>query len=575
MDTNTSRTRFALASLMGAMLLSQACDRPKENLPNGSSGDILIDQIGYEPGTEKLALLTTDSERFVVTTLEGDVVFEGETSGPQYWDLSGDTVRIADFSALVTPGTYRISVPGKALSAPFEIGNHLYRNLADAALKSYYYARCGTDIPETYGGKWHWKGGHPDTLVLVHASAADQHRPEGTSISSPGGWYDAGDYGKYIVNSSITTWTLLMSAALNREYHQQQNLNIPESEDEVPDILNEALVNLNWMMTMQDSNDGGLYHKLTTKAFDGFIMPDATTAQRYVVQKSTPASLDFAATLARASRLLEQNGMTDLAGQMQARAQNAWSWAEEHPEKYYRQPEDFSTGAYADTSLVDEWFWAASELYLSTGDEKYKEKLMGLYTPPVTPKWDVVNALGVISLLTSDRRGEFREYERDFLAYVDGMLRKERSNPYRISTDSFAWGSNSDIANDGMLKLVAFFLTGDAAYAGSARNDLHYLLGRNATGYCFVTGYGSKSPRHPHNRIMAADGVDEPIPGFLVGGPNTVVLTDCEPENVVRSNFPAASYTDTQCSYSTNETAINWNAPLVFLSSGLSRLQTH
>jgi endoglucanase len=126
-----------------------------------------------------------------------------------------------------------------------------------------------------------------------------------------------------------------------------------------------------------------------------------------------------------------------------------------------------------------------------------------------------------------------------------------------------------------MLKLVAFFLTGDAAYAASARNDLHYLLGRNATGYCFVTGYGSKSPRHPHNRIMAADGVDEPIPGFLVGGPNTVVLTDCEPENVVRSNFPAASYTDTQCSYSTNETAINWNAPLVFLSSGISSLRTN
>ncbi len=572
MKPDTARSCFALASLLGALLLSNACGHPPEPLPNGLSGDILINQIGYEQGTVKQALLRTDSEIFEVITPEGTVVFKGEPSGPLFWDLSGDTVRIADFSAVDTPGTYRISVPGKGISAPFEIGRNLYGNLADAALKSYYYARCGEDIPETFGGKWHWKGGHPDTLVLVHASAADLHRPEGTPISAPGGWYDAGDYGKYIVNSSITTYTLLMSAALHQDYHQQQRLNIPESSDEVPDILNEALVNLNWMMTMQDPNDGGLYHKLTTKAFDGFIMPEATSAQRYVVQKSTPAALDFAATMAAASRVMEQHGMNDLAGEMKDRASRAWSWAEDHPDVFYRQPEDFSTGAYPDTSLVDERFWAASELYLLTGDKKYREKLMGLYRPPITPKWDVVNALGVLSLLTSERRGEFVEMERDFLAYADEMLQREKSNAYRISMPSFAWGSNSDVANDGMLKLVAYYLTGDAAYAASARNDLHYLLGRNATGYCFVTGFGSKSPMQPHNRIMSADGVEEPIPGYVVGGPNTIVLTDCEPENVIRSNYPAASYTDTQCSYSTNETAINWNAPLVFLSTGLSML---
>jgi endoglucanase len=159
--------------------------------------------------------------------------------------------------------------------------------------------------------------------------------------------------------------------------------------------------------------------------------------------------------------------------------------------------------------------------------------------------------------------------ERDYLAYVDEMLTKEQACPYLISTDKFVWGSNSDVANDGMLKLVAYQLTGDQKYVASAQNDLDYLLGRNTTGYSFLTGYGDKTPMHPHNRIMAADGVAEPHPGYLAGGPNLSVLTDCDPEEVVRSPFPAASYTDTQCSYSTNETAINWNAPLVFLLSGL------
>ena len=135
--------------------------------------------------------------------------------------------------------------------------------------------------------------------------------------------------------------------------------------------------------------------------------------------------------------------------------------------------------------------------------------------------------------------------------------------------EEFAWGSNSDVGNDGMLKIIAYDLTADQRYLKAAQNDLDYLLGRNTTGYCFVTGFGSQSPLKPHNRIMAADGIEAPIPGYIAGGPNTIVPNDCEPEIVDRSTFPAASYADVQCSYSTNETAINWNAPLVFLSSGL------
>lgn len=566
------RATFMLAVILGAALLSNACNQVRKDFSSAYANDILINQIGYEAGTQKQALLRIAANAFSLINQEGVVVFEGKTTAPKFWDLSGDTVRIADFSKFDKPGTYRLLVRENIVSHPFEIGEKLYSRLADAALKSYYYARCGEDILEPYGGKWHWQGGHPDTNVVVHTSAADKYRPEGTPITSHGGWYDAGDYGKYIVNSSITTWTLLLSAGLNGEYHEGQDLNIPESENEIPDVVDEALVNLKWMMTMQDPNDGGTYHKLSTKDFDGFLMPEETSKQRYVVQKSTPAALDFAATMAAASRILEEYGITDLADQMKASAIKSWLWAEKHPEVYYIQPEDISTGAYKDTSLVDEWFWASSELYLLTGEKKYKEILLDTYQGPVTPKWDVVNSLGVISLLTSGKREEFQDLEQDFLAYADGMLQKEKSSSYLISTDAFAWGSNSDVANEGMLKLVAFLLTKDSAYGSSARNDLHYILGRNATGYCFVTGYGSKSPLHPHNRIMAADGIEAPIPGYIVGGPNTIVLTDCEPEDIERSPYPAASYTDTQCSYSTNETAINWNAPLVFLSSGINIL---
>ncbi|MEQ9310196.1 MAG: glycoside hydrolase family 9 protein [Balneolaceae bacterium] len=562
----------SLSFLIAILFLIVSCTS-NNSVTSSFSNDILLNQIGYPTNAQKKALIRSESSGFEIKNSKGEIVYSGKLSDPSYWELSGDEVSIADFSELTEDGEYILCISDNECSAPFEIGSSLYSDLADAALKSYYYSRVGIDIEEEFGGKWNWEAGHPDTSVMIHASAADGNRPEGITLASQGGWYDAGDYGKYIVNSSITTWTILQSFALNTEFHQNQNLNIPESGNDMPDILDEALVNLKWMMTMQDPNDGALYHKLTTKNFDSFIMPNETTAQRYFLQKSTSATLDFASTMAAASRIYQKQGVSDLAKKMQEQAQMAWNWAIQNPEVYYNQPEDVSTGAYPDTSLVDEWFWASAELYLLTGENKYKDKMMENYQDPITPKWDVVNALGVVSILTSDKRSEFNSMEEDFIAYVDYMLEKEAKSPYLISMDQFAWGSNSDVANDGMLKLVAYQLTGDRKYVVSAQNDLHYILGRNATGFSFVTGFGDKTPIDQHNRIMGADGITEPMPGYISGGPNTIVLTDCEAQGVVRSEFPAASYTDTQCSYSTNETAINWNAPLVFLASGLEFIE--
>ena len=557
------------AFLLLAIFITACSEKATQTLP-APSVDILINQVGYPTESSKKALIRVKAESFQIKDLKGNTVYNSDVSDARYWDLSGDSVRVADFSAFNKRGEFVLCVSDSLCSYPFKIDDEPYKDLADASLKSYYYARCSFAIDEQYGGIWHRPAGHPDTLVMIHESAADKKRPQGSIISSPGGWYDAGDYGKYIVNSSITTWTLLQSMVINKQFHSDQDLNIPESNNETPDILDEALINLSWMMTMQDPNDGGVYHKLTTKRFDDFIMPHETNKQRYVVQKSTSAALDYAATIATASRVIRKYEKQELADKMMESAIKAWEWARNNPDDFYIQPDDISTGAYPDTTYVDERFWAASELYLLSGEDEYKKVLLEEYSKPITPKWDVVHALGVISLLTSDRRDEFGQIESDFIDYVNNMLEKEKKSPYLISMDVFAWGSNSDVANDGMLKLVAYHLSGDDKYVTSAQNDLDYLLGRNATGFSFVTGFGSKTPMNQHNRIMAADGVDEPIPGYISGGPNTIVLNDCESENVVRSEYPAASFTDTQCSYSTNETAINWNAPLVFLASGMN-----
>ncbi|TLX72567.1 cellulase [Labilibacter sediminis] len=549
------------------MLWSCCSSKPKEYVV---SEDILINQVAYPVQGNKYALLRLDASDFSLNDADGNIVFKGKTGPWKKWDLSGDSTRIADFSKFSTAGEYSIVVNDTLCSYPVVISERPYDSVGKAALKAFYYNRSNMEIEEKYGKEWSRKGGHSDTVVYIHKSAASASRPEGSVISSSGGWYDAGDYNKYIVNSGITTYTLMLSYFLNPEYHHNLNVSIPESENDIPDILDEVLCNLNWMLTMQDFKDGGVYHKLTTKNFDGFIMPDQVTAKRYMVGKSTSAALDFAATMAFASRIFKDvNGQQKIASQFKERAQLAWEWAKLNPNNYFLNPSDITTGEYKDTSLVDEWFWAASELYLTTGNADYKEVLVRNKEKVNTPKWDVVNTLGFISLITSDKAEEFVSLQEEYLDFVNLLLLQDQQSAYSVSVGEMAWGSNSDVANQGVLKQVGYNLTQDEKYQRSAQNDLDYLLGRNATAYCFVTGFGNKTPMNIHHRPSGADGVDKPVPGFLVGGPNIIVLNDCGDE-VQRSLFPAKSYIDMQCSFSTNEIAINWNAPLVLLASSIN-----
>ncbi len=551
--------------------VSNAQGNPISGTPIDFQDQILFNQVGYPTEGPKVALLRAKTDIFeVVDAQTGKVVFTGKSGALAFWDLSGDSVRTADFSKVNTPGKYRICLNNKSLcSGVFEIGDGVYSEIAKASLKSFYLIRSGMEITEEFGGKYARPAGHPDTAVLVHASAASDKRPEGFTISSPGGWYDAGDYNKYIVNSSITTYTLLLFCQMYPEYVKNFAVNIPESNNRIPDVLDELLFNLKWMLTMQDPNDGGVYHKLTNKNFDAFVMPDKATAPRYVVYKSTAASLDFAATMAMAYRILSQSTAPEikqLGINCLEQAKKAYAWAKANPAIYYKNPKDIATGEYDDRELADEFLWAATELGLAMNDfSEIKSKDIAAQKKLVQ-SWDYTGPLAIISLSLSDnpKAAAYRkEAQKALLSYADILVSKAESSPYRLSLDFFKWGSTSDVANMALIKLVANRISKDQKYLNSVQGDVDYLLGRNATGYCFVTGFGDKQVMNLHHRPSGADGIKEPYPGLLSGGPNTVTFADCPDLN--RSKLPAISFVDHECSYSTNESAINWNAPLVFI----------
>jgi endoglucanase len=425
-------------------------------------------------------------------------------------------------------------------------------------------------------------------VVLVHGSAASAARPDGTKLSSPRGWYDAGDYNKYVVNSGISTYTLLLIAEQFPKYADALRLDIPESGNGLPDVLNEALWNLRWMLTMQDPSDGGVYHKLTNAQFDAFIAPDKAVTPRYVVQKSTAAALDFAAVMAHASLVVRRypRVLPGLSDSLTRAALAAWGWARQHPDSLYDQAKlnalykpAIATGTYGDRSVSDERRWAAAELALATKQDSFLVAVPPVADEPATvPTWNSVGTLALISL--ADHRRELSSAV-DTAKITSALLTLARSlrtaadtSPYGVAMSrrqDFAWGSNAVAANQGLVLVQAARLTRDTSYLRAALANLDYVLGRNATGYSFVTGYGVKTPQAPHHRPSASDTVAAPVPGLLVGGPNPGQQDHCPG---YPSNLPALSYVDAQCAYAANEVAINWNAPLSYLAAAVDVMYT-
>jgi endoglucanase len=542
---------------------------------------IKVNQIGFLPESSKLALVPEGSAtQFKVIQAGTDIeIFSGELSAAARWEPANESVKLADFSSVKAPGDYRIRVEGFPDSHPFTIADDVYQPLLAASIKAFYFNRSGAELLTEHAGKFARPLGHPDTQVLVHPSAATAARPAGTVISSPKGWYDAGDYNKYIVNSGISTYTLLAAYEHYPSLFANQNLAIPESGNSRPDLLDEILWNLDWMLTMQDPNDGGVYHKLTNKNFDGTVMPDAARAERYVVQKSTSAALNFAAVMATASRVFAASDEA-LSTQMITAAKSAWDWAVQNPAVFYDQTKvnDIKTGEYGDRTLSDEFAWAAAELYITTKDDFYYSEFKPTETTNTVPSWGDVRGLAWVSLahhrdqLTAAADKTLIATRVETLA--NSLLSVWNLSAYKTTmhNSNFVWGSNSVVLNQAMMLIQAYRLNGNSELLKAAQSQLDYVLGRNAVDTSFVTGFGEKHTLHPHHRPSEADGIAEPIPGFVAGGaqPGQQDKGDCPVP--YSSTVTAKSYLDHYCSYASNEIAINWNAPLVYVSAAIQAL---
>jgi endoglucanase len=551
------------------LLFNVSCKEAVPTIADTFSTQIRLNQIGYYPDAVKKAVVVTELENgkfSIVDSHSGDTVFSGELSEPLNWEMAGELVRIADFSEITETGSYHIYIKDVGFSFPFEIKEHVLLPVFQGSIKALYFQRAGMALDEKHASQWNRALGHPDDSVLYHPSSGKQSG----ILNSPKGWFDAGDFNKYVVNASFPLGQFFLLEEQYPNSVADGDLNIPESGNAISDYLDELKYEMDWVLTMQDE-DGGMFHKLTTKNFEGMVMPHEATSQRYIVGKGTAASLDFAAAAAQAARVFMPYDSI-YAEKCLLAAKKAYSWSVSNPEVTFVNPEDISTGQYGDTNFDDEFFWAGAQLYVTTTDTTYlrqlnKDKIDFTYSPG--DGWTkFMRFMGIFTLLENRSLVPdelYDELSEGILNTADALTERTKKNDYFQCVDDFQWGSNSDVLNTAMIIAQAYRLENKPEYLTAVRQAADYVLGTNALGYSFVTGFGDNPPMFIHHRQSAADGIVAPVPGLLSGGPNDdkqdIAAGVIYPENVA----PMKSWVDHEDSYASNEICLNWNSPLTYI----------
>lgn len=574
---------------------------------------IRLNQLGFfEDGPKRATILSLSKAplHFQLKAANGAVLGEGETEPRPTDPTSGYPVHVADFSALTIPGTgYRLEVEGKE-SHPFAIGADGYQRLAVDALSWFYPQRSGIAIDGAIAGAAYARpAGHVgqapnrgDTAVrcltgdVASTLYGDDWQCSGERDVS-GGWYDAGDHGKYVVNGGIAAAQLMASfewatvyGAKDAALLQDGYARIPEHGNGVPDILDEVRWELEFLVKMivpdGEPYAGMAYHKVHDIAWTDLpTLPHLDPQARVLHRPSTAATLNVAATAAQGARLFKPYD-PDFAGRLLDIARSTYAAARQTPDLYAPSSDGQQGGGdYSDTDVSDEFYWAAAELFITTGDAAYVKDLHA------SPHWDapVFDANGFtwqsVAAFARLQLGLFAEalpgkdidmIRRSIVDAADDyrvLQRREAfGHVYRPKGDLYGWGSNHLALQNLLVLAAAHDLTGERSYLQAVREGVDYILGRNALDLSYITGYGTVFSRNQHSRWYAHQldaSLPSPPAGSLAGGPNAT-LVDPVAKEKLKGCIGQTCYIDDIGSWGTNEITINWNAALVQVTSFLS-----
>lgn len=530
---------------------------------------IFWNQAGYLPDGAKGAVSTIPTKTFTLVSETGETCYQGNAVYFGEDMYSRDQVYQMNFSDFTQVGKYHIVLENGEQSGDFEIAENVYDAVEKSLLKAYYYLRCGTALEEKYAGVYQHAKCHDREAVLW-----EDHT---VSLEVTGGWHDAGDYGRYVTAGACALGHLLYAYKLFPEAFAL-SVDIPESGNGVPDLLNECRWELEWMLKMQ-REDGAVFHKVTTAEHAPFIMPECDREALYVFAVSSMATADFCGACALAAEIYRTFDAA-FADRLAEAARQAYNFLEMHSEMIaFHNPVGNNTGEYDEEKDDDNRFWAAAQMYALTGEQKYRTALENLYhsgTIDTTALgYGEIGGLGALAYLFGGQERQEdalgQELQQHFLAAAGHLAELSDQCGYKAAMEpwNYSWGSNMNLLKHGMLFAMADRLEGKRKYYPYAQAQWDYLFGVNALGYSYVTGVGTHCVNAPHYRPSCADGIEKSVPGLVSGGPNGEPSDPDAIRKLAKGTPPMKCFVDDADCYSMNEVTIYWNSTAVFLGGYL------
>lgn len=512
----------------------------------GGADIVRLNQIGFKPSDKKIAYVKVNQngQKFSVLDSNKKVVKTGKLGKPVRDELAFEYVAPADFSSIKECGTYTVKV-GDAESFAFVIDENPYKDMVQDALRFYTLSRCGTEVMDSLYG-------HP-ACHTGNATIVENLK----KVKVLGGWHDAGDYGRYVSTAAKTVADLLFA--------------YEKFGDSIEfDILDEVKYELDWMLQMQKDN-GSVYHKITCASFPAFVMPELETETLFLSNPSTTATGDFAGTLALASVYYAESDPS-YAEKLLSAAKKAWAYLEENPNQPFKNIAYISTGEYPDNYDEDERYFAATALALATKDSSFAQKAEDIRNNKRNAwkeqyGWEQMEGYGdhiIIKNQSLFTPSLVKSVKDALKKNADMALSNIKKSGFNQAQDVLAWGSNMEAMNIFHLLTLTDEALSTKKYGDAAKAQMDYIMGANPLSRCYVTGYGSNPPIHPHHRPSIA--LDIPQKGMLVGGPDQR-LEDEFAKYLLSDKPPLLCYMDNYQSFSTNEMTIYWNSALVYALS--------
>lgn len=547
---------------------------------------VRLNQLGFYPNATKTATIVNGSGSALDWKLvraagsSGTVVASGKTAVKGYDAASGDTVHIADFSSVkVKADNYQLVV-GDGSSHLFKIADDVYRRLKYDSMMYFYQQRASIPIEAAYVERPDLArpAGHaPDIATCSGSDSCDY------SLDVSKGWYDAGDHGKYLSTAGTAVWSLFFTYETLQDKFADGTLLLPENTNGKSDLLDELRWELDFIMNMQvpegKPRAGMVHHHVHGDYWTAFpTAPADDPSKRLLRDPSTSATLNAARSLAMCARAFRAVDAA-YADKCLSVARRAWQAANDNPN--VAAPVGLTGGGnYADAGNTDEWFAAAAELYITTGEQTFydvmksgrgKDAFMQIpsgngYLPIL---YHHVGAGATLSLLMLDNNLPAADLElgrNNVIRMADSYLDIQNGLAYPavMASGEYIWGSNEQSVRRAMIMAAAFELTGDAKYLRGVSRTMDYLLGQNPLDQAYITGnYGEVPFVEIHHRFWGGP-ADSAYPfapsGIIAGGPNEFQKpygADCKPQRCFADDYNV--WTSSEVSV-TNQASLTWIA---------------